>query len=166
MNRFFKQFSLPILVASALSFASAARAEVKTAAAKKVRIPHGHQAEMGRAVLMVGDDHFEVTRDAKKPSLLRIYASDKFRDPVSVEAFDLELTLVSQAGRQKLEAVTSKTTPSEVQVELPKGAPSEAKLELKALRKNPPRGYVTTSNPQLIELTKIAAMNTTHKMNH
>ena len=109
---------------------------------------------------MLGDDHFEFTRNPKNVNQVRIFPSDKFRESLRPDAFKLELTLVTDGVRRPLVYEATQKPPYTVSFELPKSLPSDAKIEIKAPRLNIPRGYVSTESPQQIEVVKIPRSST------
>ena len=105
---------------------------------------------------MFGDDHMEISRAQKQAAILTLTLSDKFREPLAADLVNLEVTFVSGGKRTPLAVESSKTKPSLVTVRLPKGTDPGAVLEIKAPRKTPIRGQVSTQTPQRLLLSSLA----------
>lgn len=135
-----------------------AQAESGRAPAAKVKLPHQHGAGHGGQVIMVGDDHLEVVEVG--PNQLKVFISDKFRDPVLLSLVRAKVAVVDKAGaRKELTIKEAKDNPAAFLVELPRGLPADTKLQLRAPRVTPVKGQVTTENPQVVELGKIPKMS-------
>lgn len=137
-------FSLSLAVGPALALAQTPRL---------LKIPHNHNSAHGGLVLMFGDYHGELIK-MKGGKEIVLFLSDKLRDPQKPEDFDLEVNLVEGA---KKTALTGSATDS-VSFALPAKTSGDAQLEVKVFRKNPPKGAVTTANPQTASLAKVPEM--------
>lgn len=149
-----KLIATTILVASTLSSLAFAQE------AKKLKIPHSHHAAHGGLVLMAGDDHLELQKTGQ---VVRIHLTDKFRESVTADQFELSILLSAQGKTSKLEHKVDSKDPSFVEVTIGKEASEESFLEITATRKNPPKGYMVSKKAQKAQLKKIPEA---HKNQH
>jgi hypothetical protein len=111
-----------------------------------LKVPHSHHANHGGMVLMLGDDHVEVTKS--KGDLILDF-SDKLRDSVKAEDFTIELRLASD--QSQLSFKVDPNNPHRVALKLP-----ESEIELKAFRsKNVPKGHVLKRDFVKIKMANI-----------
>ena len=118
----------------------------------KVKLPHQHGPAHGGLVVMFGDDHLELIN--KSPGVLKVFISDKFREPVPVALFNIKAVVISADQRSELKPRVSEKEPNAFFLDLPKPIPDGAKLELRIPRVTPVKGQVTTDNPQIVDLDK------------
>ncbi len=133
--------------------------EQTRAESKKTHMAHSHHSEHNGAVIMLGDDHFEFVRESK--SMVHVFASDKFREPVMAGEFSLEFSLLSNAGspneqKKTLSYNAYKEKPYAIMLQIPANSSEKDVIEFKAPRLQlPKKGYISSNKPQRISLEKI-----------
>lgn len=130
--------------------------------AQKPRIPHNHASAHGGLVLMFGDYHAEIVKMQSRKELF-VFLSDKMRDPQDAKDFNLEVNLIDGAKKTTLKAMIAAGGAS---FALPSQHSPEAYLEVKAQRKTPVRGAVTSANVEKAVLSKIPEMKPTDHSAH
>ena len=108
------------------------------------KIPHNHSAQEGGHVYMIGDDHLEAKLVKEKLSL---YFSDKFRKASASSEFEFEVYTQKENQKLPLKVQAESKTPFALHVELSKNFSHDEKIYVTLKRKNPPKGYVVSSNP-------------------
>lgn len=124
------------------------------AMAQKAKIPHLHDSKKGGTVLMMGDDHIEI-RKGSKARTLELYPSNKFREPVEVNKYKMEVTLLEGALRHSLALKSSEESPFKVIAQLPEKISDSARIEVRVQRLTPVKGQVSTYNPQSISFSEL-----------
>ncbi len=129
---------------------------------KKLKIPHNHASMAGGSVLMLGDYHVEI-KATKKANTLELFTSDRVRDPVDANLFDLKVVLVDGAIKTPLKFEQSKDLKSKVLVDLSLGHSANASLEISASRITPIKGEVSSTSPQSIKLKDVLKSSNSRK---
>ena len=134
-------WSLCYVLSSHSLSAEAKTEKVKTA----LKIPHIHSGRQGGKVFMSGDDHVEAKMTAEGGVVL--FLSDKFRDPLSIKQFEIDMSYFETGKKQPLKVTASEKSPYELKLDLPKDFSHENEVTITLKRKDPPKGYVAGSTP-------------------
>jgi|GEM_PF-3991652 len=131
---------------------------------QKPKRVHQHDAKANGKVLMSGDTHLELVRSGEDG--VHIYFSDKFREPMKADLFDIKIHLNSKEKNVPLTYTIDTEESNKILVALPSERDSASELEISAPLKVAQKAYVSVANPVKVQLAEVPAQPNGHGNHH